>query len=212
MHSAEPGGDIQLAATRTFAANAVSAEHLDVIAGLLSGDEVVDGLAVDAELRWSLLGRLVVLGRAGEREIDNENDRDNTAAGRRHALRLRAARPTADAKEEAWQLAVFDVDLPNAEQAAVIAGFQQPEHRALLTPYRDRYFEVVADAWEQRTSEMAQQIAVGLYPLHLVEEATVEQTETYLRTAQPVHALRRLISESRDAVSRALRAQARDRG
>jgi aminopeptidase N len=211
MHSAEPGGDIQLAAARTFASNATSTEHLDVLAGLLSGGEVVDGLAVDAELRWSLLARLVVLGRAGEREIDNENDRDNTAAGRRHALRLRAARPTAAAKEEAWQLAVFDVDLPNAEQAAIVAGFQQPEHRSLLAPYRDRYFEVVADAWDQRTSEMAQQIAVGLYPLHLVEPQTVEQTDTYLRTAQPVPALRRLLSESRDSVSRALRAQERDR-
>jgi aminopeptidase N len=212
MHSAEPGSDIQLAAARTFATNASSDEHLDVLAGLLSGGAVVDGLTVDAELRWSFLSRLVVVGRAAEREIDNENDRDNTAAGRRHALRLRAARPTAEAKEEAWQLAVFDVDLPNAEQAAVVAGFQQPEHRALLAPYRDRYFEVVADAWEQRTSEMAQQIAVGLYPVHLIEQQTVDQTDAYLRTAQPVPALRRLISENRDAVSRALRAQARDRG
>jgi len=75
----------------------------------------------------------------------------------------------------------------------------------------ERYFDIVADAWEQRTSEMAQQIAVGLYPVHLVDAQTVDQTDTYLRTAQPVPALRRLISESRDAVSRALRAQARDR-
>src|SRR5207302_5033196 len=124
--------------------------------------------------------------------------------------RLRAARPTPQAKEEAWQLAVFDVDLPNAEQAAVIAGFQQPEHRELLAPYRDRYFEIVADAWEQRTSEMAQQIAVGLYPVHLVSPETVERTDRYLREAAPVPALRRLVTENRDAVARALRAQARD--
>ena len=57
---------------------------------------------------------------------------------------------------------------------------------------------------------MAQQIAVGLFPVHLVEQRTVDQTDAYLRTAQPVPALRRLISESRDAISRALRAQARD--
>jgi aminopeptidase N len=211
MLSATPGGDIQLAAARTLAANATSEEHLGVLRGLLAGDRSVDGLAIDAELRWLLLGRLVVLGHAGDREIDNEHDGDNTAAGRRHALRLRAARPTAEAKEEAWQLAVFDVDLPNAEQAAVVAGFQQSEHRALLAPYRDRYFDVVAQAWEQRTSEMAQQIAVGLYPVHLVEQQTVDRTDDYLRTAQPPPALRRLVAENRDAVARSLRAQARDR-
>jgi aminopeptidase N len=210
MTSAQAGGDVQLAAARTLAINARSDEHLALLAGLLDGSRSVDGLVVDAELRWSLLTRLVTLGRAGDREIDNENDRDNTAAGRRHALRLRAARPTREAKEEAWQLAVFDEDLPNAEQSAVIAGFQQPEQRELLEPFRDRYFEVVADAWERRTSEMAQQIAVGLYPVHLVDRTTVEQTDRYLREAQPVPALRRLITENRDSTERALRAQARD--
>jgi aminopeptidase N len=211
MLAAAPGGDVQLAAARTLAANATSDEHLVTIAGLLSGERTVDGLAVDAELRWLLLQRLVVLGRAGDGEIEAELDRDNTAAGHRHALRLRAARPTAEAKAEAWALAVDDVDLPNAEQSAVIAGFQQPEHRDLLAPYVERYFQVVADAWERRTSEMAQQIAVGLYPLHLVDQQTVDRSDDYLRTAQPVPALRRLITENRDGVARALRAQARDR-
>jgi aminopeptidase N len=211
MQSAPPGGDVQLAAMRSLAANASSDEHLQLLEDLLAGTQSIDGLVVDAELRWSLLTRLVVLGRAAEGAIDNENDRDNTAAGRRHALRLRAARPSAEAKEEAWQLAVYDEDLPNAEQAAVVAGFQQSEHRALLEPFRDRFFDVVADAWDRRTSEMAQQIATGLYPLNLVEQQTVDATDRYLREQQPVPALRRLLTESRDATERALRAQARDR-
>jgi aminopeptidase N len=165
---------------------------------------------VDTDLRWALLLRLVVMGRAGDAEIDAELERDNTAAGRRHALMLRAARPTAAAKEDAWRLAVEDESLPNAEQAAVIAGFQQAEHRDLLRPFRDRYFDVVADAWERRTSEMAQQIAIGLYPLLIVEADTVEHSDRYLREQQPVPPLRRLITENRDNVARALRAQARD--
>ncbi len=151
------------------------------------------------------------MGRAGDREIEAELDRDNTAAGRRHSLALLASRPTAEAKEEAWQLAVHDESMPNAEQAAVIAGFQQPEHRELLAPYVERYFDVVADAWEQRTSEMAQQIAVGLFPALCVASTTVDRTDAYLREAQPTPPLRRLITESRDNLARALRAQERDR-
>jgi aminopeptidase N len=212
LMTAPPGTDHQLAFARALAANASTDEQLDLVAALLSGDREVEGLAVDTELRWTLLQRLVVMGRAGEREIERELDRDPTAAGRRHALTAHAAQPTAAAKEEAWRLAVDDLELPNAEQAAVIAGFQQQEHRELLLPYRDRYFEVVADAWTRRTSEMAQQIAVGLFPVHCVEPATVDQTDRYLRDAQPVPALRRLITESRDTMARALRAQDRDRG
>jgi aminopeptidase N len=126
-------------------------------------------------------------------------------------LRLRAAMPTPAAKEEAWRLATEDESLPNAEQSAIIAGFQQPEQRELLRPFVDRYFDVVGPAWERRTSEMAQQIAVGLYPSQIVEPAVVETTDTYLRTANPVPALRRLLAENRDQLVRSLRAQERDR-
>jgi aminopeptidase N len=202
---------MQLAFTRALAVNAVGDEHLDLLAGLLSGERSVDGLAVDTELRWALLHRLVVMGRAGEAEIEAELRRDDTAAGRRHALNLRAAQPDAAAKAEAWEAAVHDDTLPNAEQAAIIAGFQQPEHRKLLTPYVDRYFDCIADAWENRTSEMAQQIVIGLYPILLVDQSTLDRTDAYLRTAQPVPPLRRLVTESRDNLARALRAQERDR-
>jgi aminopeptidase N len=210
LDGAEPGSDRQLAAARALAANAVADEHLELLAGLLAGDVTIDGLAVDTELRWTLLLRLVLMGRASDAEIAAELERDDTAAGRRHALSLRAARPTAEAKEEAWQLAVNDEDLPNAEQAAVIAGFQQPEHRALLAPYIERYFDCVADAWDKRTSEMAQQIVIGLYPIYSVDQATIDRTDHFLREAQPVPPLRRLVTESRDGLARALRAQRRD--
>ena len=209
LEGASGSSDMQLAFARAFAVNAITDDHLDYLAGLLSGDTVVPGLAVDTDLRWALLHRLVVMGRAGESEIDAEFDRDHTAAGKRHAMSLRASRPLAEAKEEAWELAVNDESLPNAEQAAVIAGFQQPEHRALLEPFEQRYFDCVQQAWDNRTSEMAQQIAVGLFPV-FGDQGTIERTDTWLREAQPVPALRRLVTEGRDNLARTLRARARD--
>jgi aminopeptidase N len=210
LHAAEPGSDTQLAFARSLAANATTDGQLSTVAELLSGAKTVEGLAVDTELRWTLLSRLVVMGRAAEVDIDAELARDNTAAGKRHSMALRAARPTAEAKEEAWRLAVEDESLPNAEQAAVIGGFQQQEHRGLIAPYSERYFEVVADAWQARTSEMAQQIVIGLYPALSVSQQTIDRTDSYLRTAQPVPSLRRLLTENRDNLARALRAQHRD--
>jgi aminopeptidase N len=208
--AAPPGSDHQLAWARALAASATSGEHAAFLQGLLDGSRSVDGLVVDTELRWTLLHRLVALGVAGDAEIDAELRRDDTAAGRRHALACRAARPTPAAKEEAWRLAVDSDELPNAEQAAVIGGFVQIEQRELLRPFRDRYFAVVADIWRERTSEIAQNIVVGLYPSVLAEQETVDMTDEYVRREQPTPALRRLLVEGRDGVARALRAQAKD--
>ena len=69
---------------------------------------------------------------------------------------------------------------------------------------------VLADVWESRSHEMAQQIAVGLYPTVQVSGETLDKTDAWLTSAEPNAALRRLVSESRAGVERALRAQAAD--
>ena len=85
MRAAEPGSDHQLAWTRTFAAAARTPEHVAVLRGLLDGTDPVPGLAVDADLRWTLLQALVAVGAAGDAEIDAELERDPTASGQRRA-------------------------------------------------------------------------------------------------------------------------------
>ncbi|MGW0733571.1 aminopeptidase N [Streptomyces sp. NPDC002851] len=210
LRSAEPGSDHQLAWARAFAATARTEEQLDLLAALLDGSETIEGLVVDTELRWAFLQRLAATGRAGEAEIAAEAERDKTAAGERHAATARAARPTPEAKAEAWASVVESDKLPNAVQEAVIGGFVQTDQRELLAPYTEKFFAAVKDVWESRSHEMAQQIAVGLYPVLQVERATLETTDAWLATAEPNAALRRLISESRSGVERALKAQAAD--
>jgi aminopeptidase N len=100
--------------------------------------------------------------------------------------------------------------LPNAVQEAVIGGFVQTDQRELLAPYVDRYFAAVKDVWESRSYEMAQQVVVGLYPSVHVSSETLEKTDAWLASAKPNAALRRLVSEARAGVERALRAQGVD--
>jgi aminopeptidase N len=208
--TAPPGSDHQLAWVRAFAGTARTPDQLDLLQGLLDGRETLEGLAVDTELRWALLERLAATGRADEKAIAAEYERDRTAAGERHAATARAARPTAEAKAEAWAQIVESDKLPNAVQEAVISGFVQPDQRELLAPYREKYFAVVKDVWGSRSHEMAQQIAVGLYPSFQVSQATLDATDAWLASAEPNAALRRLVSESRAGVERALKAQAAD--
>ncbi|MFF4789189.1 aminopeptidase N [Streptomyces sp. NPDC001276] len=210
LRAADAGSDHQLAWARAFATTARTPEQLDLLESLLDGSHTIEGLVVDTELRWAFVERLAAVGRFDEAEIAGEYERDKTAAGERHAATARAARPTEEAKAEAWASVVESDKLPNAVQEAVIAGFVQTDQRELLAPYADRYFEVVKDIWGARSHEMAQQIAVGLYPSIQVSEDIVRRTDEWLASAEPSAALRRLVSESRAGVERALKAQAAD--
>ncbi|MEU6676062.1 aminopeptidase N [Streptomyces sp. NPDC046925] len=210
LRAAEAGGDHQLAWARAFASTARTEEQLTLLEELLSGKQSIAGLAVDTELRWAFVHRLAAKGRLDEAGIAAELDRDKTAAGERHAAAARAARPTPEAKAEAWASVVESDKLPNAIQEAVIAGFVQTDQRELLAPYTEKFFAAVKGAWDSRSHEMAQQIAVGLYPSIQVSQATLDATDAWLSSAAPSAALRRLITESRAGVERALRAQEAD--
>ncbi|MGP4084994.1 aminopeptidase N [Streptomyces sp. KR55] len=210
LRAAHPGSDHQLAWARAFAATAHTPEQLDLLEALLDGSQTIEGLVVDTELRWAFVQRLAAVGRFDEAEIAGEYERDKTAAGERHAATARAARPTPEAKAEAWAAVVDSDKLPNAVQEAVISGFVQTDQRELLAPYTDKYFESVKGVWESRSHEIAQQIAVGLYPAIQVSEETLRRTDAWLSSAEPNAALRRLVSESRAGIERALKAQAAD--
>ncbi|MEU3061963.1 aminopeptidase N [Streptomyces subrutilus] len=210
LRAAEPGSDHQLAWARAFSATARTEEQLAYLSALLDGSARIEGLAVDTELRWAFLERLVATGVADDAAVAAELERDATAAGERHAATARAARPTAEAKAAAWASVVDSGDLPNAVQEAVIGGFVQTDQRELLAPYTARYFAAVKEVWETRSHEIAQQVAVGLYPALQVSQETLDATDAWLASAEPNAALRRLVSESRAGVERALRAQAAD--
>jgi aminopeptidase N len=78
---AAPGSDRQLAFARALADVAVTPASLDLLAGLLAGSASLDGLAVDTDLRWKLLHRLVSRGQAGPEQVEAELGRDRTDAG-----------------------------------------------------------------------------------------------------------------------------------
>lgn len=208
--SAEPGSDRQLAFIRTFASAARSVNDIDVMHSLLRGDEVLPGLAVDTDLRWSLLQRLAATGRLAEDAINLELRTDDTAAGRRQAAVARAAIPTPEAKQRAWQSAMVETELANAMLTATVTGFIQTDQVELLRPYRQRFFDEIVSAWDNQTMEMGQTLAMGLYPALLVDEQTLAATDDFLARTDVNPALRRLVVEGRDGVVRALNARRTD--
>jgi aminopeptidase N len=214
LRSSAPGSDHQLAWAHALLGAARSDAHLAVIAGLLDATAPVEGLSVDDDLRWAIVQTLVAHGALDVDAIDRELDRDPSAAGQRSAATARALVPTAAAKAEAWRLAVHDDDLPNAMQRAIVRGFAHPVQGELVAPYAQRYFAEVGDVWERRSSEIAQTVAVGLFPSwgSTIDEDTVRAADEFLAGGDIPSGLRRLVREGRADVLRALRARKADLG
>jgi aminopeptidase N len=209
MTEAGPGSDWQLTYAQAFVSVAMSPEHVDYVRGLLDGSVSLDGLVIDTDMRWGLLRRLVVRGAAGEDEIDAELQRDPTAAGERHAAGDLAAVPTAEAKAAAWDRVIAG-DLPNAVFRATLGGLVDVDDTELLVPYVEKYFAEIGHVWSSWSSDMSSTFAEVAYPFLVTEQSTVDRTTAYLEEQDPPPALRRLLLEGRDGVSRAMRAQAKD--
>ncbi len=210
LQRAEAGSDRQLAYLQALTGVAAEPGDLALLRGLLDGSTTLDGLAVDTELRWRLLHRLVSRGAAGPIEIAAELARDATDAGERRAATCRAAIPDATAKQAAWD-AITSGTLPNAVFRATLAGFVDPDQPELLQPYARRYFDVIGDIWRDWSSDMAQWFVNNAYPLFVVSPETARMTDEYIAQANPPAPLHRLLTECRDSVQRALRCQECDR-
>jgi aminopeptidase N len=211
LTAAPAGSDHQLAYVRAFSAVATSPADLKLLDGLLDGSVVLDGLAVDTDLRWALLRRLVSRGVRGEEAIDAELSSDATDAGERQAAACRAALPSIKGKRETWET-LTGGKLTIAMFRTTLAGFADQDQAALVQPYRPEYFAALNDIWREWSSAMAQDFVSGGYMLCAVDEATVAATDAYLASSpEAPAALNRLLVEGRDEVLRAIRNQSRDR-
>ena len=209
--TADPGADAQLQLVTAWASFAQSEADVAEVRGLLDGSRSWPGLDVDQDMRWTLLTSLVTAGAADEDDVVAERQRDNTATGHEKAARARAAIPTPEAKEKIWVEAVETDGLSNSLLAAMALGFGRVHDTSLLEPYVARYHDVVARMWAERTHHIAESLAVGFYPLAVASPELLEASQSWLDThPEASNSLRRTIAENRDAVARALKAQAAD--
>ena len=204
--AAPPGSDLQLVRLRAFAAAARGPVHVPAVAAVLDGSAAPPGAVVDTELRWHLVECLAAVGGLDEDAIAAELARDDTAAGRLHALTARASLPHPDAKRRAWEAVTGDASLSNHESGALAAGFWRYGQDQLLRPYVDRYVSELPALWDARTPQVAGTLAQRLFPSTLVAQDVLGRTAVLQDAAHPA-GLRRYVAERRDDLSRALRAR-----
>jgi aminopeptidase N len=206
--AAQPGSDLQLARVRAFASAAVTSAQLATVQSVLDGAVPVDGLVVDAELRWLLLRRLAVHGAVDDSAVEAELARDRTAAGHRHALTARASRPDGEAKAFAFRTATSQTGLSSQEAQAVAAGLWQPGQDDLCRPFVTACLEAVPALWRDRSPHSAQELTRLLYPSTLIEPEVLERTDALLARNDLPAPARRVVVEQRADLARALRARA----
>ncbi|OYO20947.1 aminopeptidase N [Enemella dayhoffiae] len=213
LRDAEPGSDHQLAFTRALASTIDGPAGVTLLDGWLKGEEVPDGLEVDAELRWHLLTQLTRLGVADDALIDAELERDNTSSGAEHAAGARAAMPTEAAKAAAWQLATATAGIPNETHRSICAHFNQPGQAEVLAPYAERYLDLAElisgrkGVWAENGTVLAQAALTHLFPWPTADEEFLKRLDEWLAEAQLEDSARRIIGECRDDAQRALRAR-----
>ncbi|HEY9289163.1 MAG TPA: aminopeptidase N [Candidatus Dormibacteraeota bacterium] len=209
LDAAPAGSDTQLTWAHAFIGGARSPEHVAIVRGMLDGIKVFTGLKVDTDVRWAIVGALAGVG-ADDGLIDAELERDPTDEGQRHAAAARAARPTAEAKEQVWASLLEDKNLPLATQRAMMGGFARFDQRRLLEPYRGRYFQALGSIWKERDIEVALAVSRMLFPTVLVGEETILATDQYLSNDSVPGPIRRILMEGKDNMQRAMRGRALD--
>ena len=210
LENAEAGSDHQLSFARAYAGAAHSEGALGDLERLLDGTLTFDGLAIDTDLRWTLLSALARNGRAEADRIAEELERDNTISGQEHAAAARAMRPTAEAKAEAWEIAMVRDDVPNETQRSVVLAFQQFGQDEVLAPYVEKYLTAADTMWEDKGTQRASTALEFIFPKQLASQELLDRVDAWLESSQANPAAKRYVREGRADVARALAAQARD--
>lgn len=209
--TSEPGSDRQLAFLRAWSHVAQTDQDLLEIEQLLKGSKVVPGLKVDPELRWTLLRRLVVTGKATKDDIANELKQDPTAMGKEQAAGAAAALPNKTDKQNSWQELTKNEKLTNSEIHSMLAGFHHVDHELVLKDFVDLYFNSISELWNARTHEIGQSLLTGLFPVTVVEQAVIDKADEFLANNPDLPTgAKRIIIEQKDSLARALRAQQKD--
>ena len=209
LDSATPGSDAQLQYARAFANNAYTPAQFESLKAMLNGS--VNGLLMDADLRWFIFLCGVKRGVFGVADIQAEGDRDKTAHGKQYVAYAHAALPSHEAKAAAFKSITTD-DLSNTIHSYKCRGFNENIHCDLLEAFVDDYFNAILEVWATKGYEIAETTATLTFPTWAISDETAKKAQHWLDVTgkNASAALRRTVAEGRDAMTRALKARAVD--
>ena len=209
VRNAAPNSDEQLQLARIYAQLSITPEQINFVRQMRDGQ--LPGLAVDRDLRWFFTIILTERGAISRTEIDETLASDKSFAGELSYAEALASIPDASNKAETWKK-LLDSELSTSMREVTLRGFMRARHADLLAEYVDPYFDSLLTIWENPSFEVASKNVKMLYPTYIISQETLDKTDAWLNGVgkdAPV-VLRRLVSEGRDSLARALRIQMKD--
>jgi aminopeptidase N len=205
-----PSRDARMIWMRAAISISASPEHLEPLFELVDGRAHVQDLTIDQDMRWALAVKGVAYGtEEAEERVEAERRRDPSDRGQRNVIRAAAARPTAAAKQEAWERIHGGGFGSYQLTRAAMQGFQSMQQRELLLPYREPFFDGVREVFASRDHPFARSYLRMMLPDLWAEPEVLERSQRLLESLNPEEqALDRMLREKIDDMERAIRARA----
>jgi aminopeptidase N len=203
-----PGStDLKIIWARTLIGNAVVPEDLQLVARLADGDEVIDGVTIDQDMRWAIAAKHVAYGVPGAAErVAAEVARDPSDRGVRAKLRCETSAPTAEAKAAAWEKFQGEGYGSLYLTGAAMSGFNWSEQAKLLEPYVEKFFASLPNVYRTKDKEFASDYFRSLFPGYRVERDILARSEAVLEAyGEELPVLARTVKEANDDLSRAIK-------
>ncbi|MFN2483363.1 MAG: aminopeptidase N [Candidatus Limnocylindria bacterium] len=202
--------DGRLIWTRALINVAATSRDAAALVRLADGEERIEGVTIDQEMRWSIAVKAAAFDLPGALDrLAAERARDPSDRADRADRRAEAARPDAATKEDVWNRIAAD-RYPSLQLAVeAMQGFNWAHQADLLEPYVDRYFAVVADVFEHAEQRYAVAFARNLFPAYRVDAATLERSEALVTNlGERLPSLTRVLREANDDLARAIACRA----
>jgi aminopeptidase N len=203
-----PGSpDLKIIWARALIGNAMSPEDLLLIGRMADGEEPVDGLTIDQDMRWSIAAKHVAYGLTGAAErVAAEAERDPSDRGVRAKLRCETSVPTAEAKALAWEKFNGEGYGSLHLTIAAMTGFNWADQRSLLEPYFEKFFGGLPNVFRTKDKQFATDYFRHLFPGHRIEHETLAKSEAVLAAyGEELPVLARTMKEANDDLARSIR-------
>ncbi|MGH3498097.1 MAG: aminopeptidase N [Nocardioidaceae bacterium] len=188
---------LRVVGTRALARTAVTDDQLAVL----------DKLAADdVDLGWRALTRLSALGRLDGARIERLRKADPDPDVWTRVLAVEAAQPSSEAKGTAWATIMDERKVPIGSLFDVAEAFWQPSQAPLLTPYSDRYLQVLPKLGSSGMLA-AMGVAVGMFPLVGTGRDFVDRVRSAVDDPSVSPLVGRRVLERADSLSRILDAR-----
>ena len=210
LSHSEAGSPEQLTWLRAFIAAAVTDTQLRHCQEMLDGRRVLDGVALDLELRWRLVTALAARGRMDQDAVQRMRRADPTSTGVVRGLAAQGAMPSATAKEEVFSY-LFTDDSATVEAAIWIGrAFSGIRRDDLLLPFIPRFFTALDASRAHRGPDFARDLAYWFLPALPPSPELVAALHGQLGRSDLPADLRRIFQDGLEEAERAVRARAVD--